>query len=161
MRDRLLDRGLAHRHHVVDELTQDLARELAGLGDRDAVRDADAVRARWADHPVEEVAHRREELRLHTHELDIVCRRPRRDRDAGEESSSAHWYDDHLDVGNCRQDLEADSSLPGDDERVVVGMHERETLGGRELPSRRPGFRDRRTREHDVRAELARSPRSS
>ena len=62
-------------------------------------------------------------LRLHADHLDLGPDRLRDDAGAGGAAAAADGHDDRIDVGPVLDDLERLGSDPGDQERLVAGVH--------------------------------------
>ena len=136
--DGLLDVRLAHGEHVVGERADDLACELPGFWNGDAV--GDGVADTWLGISCECGDHRRTTLRLHSDELDIGRDLARHERDPGQQTATAHRSDDRFEIGVLGEHLDRDGALAGDHRRLVERVHEREAV------TRRAPARARRTR---------------
>ena len=136
--ERLADLLVRHGHHVVEHVREDRHRQLAGLLDRDAVRDRVARSAG------------QRARRLHAHDAQPRLHRAERERDAGGEAAAADRDQHRLDVGHLLCELEADRPLARDDERLLERMNERRTVLRDVLARRVEARLDRVAGEHDL-----------
>ena len=135
--DGCLERRLAHRDDVVDELANDRERELARFADGDAVGNGVAGLERLA---AERRHHRRALRGLDADDLDLPPEAARRDRDARHQTAATDGDHDHLDLGVVVEQLERERALARDHGRVVVRRHIGEVLGAGNLVRVATGF---------------------
>jgi hypothetical protein len=72
--------------------------------------------------------HRRIVSRLGAEDADRGLERLRRGGDARDEAAAADRHDDEIELRHLGQHLESHGALAGDDERVLVGMHEHQVV---------------------------------
>jgi hypothetical protein len=161
------DLALIRDKHIVENIAENFARQLAGLTDGDPLRQSKAANRPVS--PVIEIGKRRKEIRLHPYELDIrfylACREPA----ASGQTTPADRQDQRVEIGIFGEHLAGQRSLPGQNHRVVERVDEnRSGLRGQrqrmrlcrieirardiDLCSKRPGlvyFHHRRAFWHD------------
>jgi hypothetical protein len=71
--------------------------------------------------------------RFHAEDADRGLERLRRGRDARDQAAAAHRHHDQVEVGHRGEHLQPDGALSGDDQRVLVRMHEHEVAARGEL----------------------------
>ena len=130
-RDRFLDRIVRHHEHVVHQRIDDLTGHHPGVLDGDAFGDRGAVRlgrcmAFPSSCPVVSGD-------LHADDLHMRRERLQRDSDAADEATTAHGYQDHVDLRDIGEQFETDRALSGDHERVVERVDRDEASAGGQL----------------------------
>ena len=124
--DGALDIRLGYQQDVVDGAPHELG--------RDASRrlDGNALRQRVAAHgqrlTLDGVEHRRVEQRLHADDLDAGLQRLGGDGHARNQPAAADRNHQRVEIGHSGQHLQRDSALPGNHQRIVVRVDERQTL---------------------------------
>ncbi len=121
-RCRLFDALLGDGQKIVDESAHDLAGQLSGLGHRNALGDRGPVARRRS--ATEHVEHARIPRALHTNDTYLGTHRLHGHCYARDQSPAADGHDDRVDHRRCRQDLEGDRPLAGDDQAVVESRNQ-------------------------------------
>ena len=141
---------------LLDRRLHDGEGDLADFANGDAVgEDADAIE-RDPSSGLERLVHRVGFVRFDADDPDVRAQRLDVAGDAGDEAAAADRDEDRGDVAQLvAQDLVGDRSLPGDDERIVEGMHEREAGLANELVASCLGFGVAVAGQDDFRPERA------
>ena len=79
----------------------------------------------------------------------------RRDGDAGDQAAAADRDDQHVEIGRVLEHFERDRALPGDDVRIVIGMHPDQVALARLGLGARLRLAERLAVEHDLRRHSA------
>ena len=145
---RAFEMRLVDQHDLGDQLADHRQRQLTDILDRDAFG-----QRRPADRPafiVQRVPHRRIKRGFGADDLDLGLHRACGDGIAGNQTAAADRDHQHVEIGSFLQHLERDGALPGDDARIVVGMHQRESAFGQDLLAARLRFRHAFAVEHHL-----------
>ncbi len=115
--DGAFDRVLAHDQDVVNEICSDGSSDPARGLDCDAVRNRLAVRSSIAF--AERMTHAGERCRLHADHLDARLHGFRGNGASGDQAPAADGYDECIEVGEILEELQRESSLARDHERII------------------------------------------
>ena len=128
---RALQGIFADQQQVADQFRDDRLGQSARRFDGDAFRDglAAIVRRELAHR----IVHRGIESRLDTDHLDARVQGLGGGRHARHDPPAADGHHDRLQLGKVRQQLQADRALAGNDQRIVIGMHEGQPLARRHV----------------------------
>ena len=118
------DLVLTDRDNVVHVLAHHVKGRLTGRLDRNAVGKGHGGVQRLVLVVVERVLHAGGTRRLHAVDFYLGTQALDGKRHAGNQTAAADGHDDRIHIGQLVEDLQADGSLPRDDQLVVIGVDE-------------------------------------
>ena len=149
--DRVLDVGLADQQHVFDVLLEDRHRDGARALDGNAVGQRVRVELRRLL-AAQRGAHRRAAFGLHAVDADRRVDVLGPGRHAGAQPAATDRDDQRVELRCVLEHLAGDRALAGDDQLVVVGMHEHQVVLLGQVLGALGAFGERLAPEHDLRA---------